>query len=79
MSRPDTYCLHLAAAKANIATQIVHCTATLNVLSETIADQNYNEAATDLEKSNFNTLIQLITNGLTSLQDIIWDEEVNND
>jgi hypothetical protein len=77
MTRPDTYCLHLACVKADIAQQIVHCSATLQALAEIQADPNYDEAATDLEKSNISGLITLITNGLEALQAIVW-EEVNN-
>jgi hypothetical protein len=73
MTRPDTYCLHLACVKADIAQQIVHCSATLQALTEIQADPNYDEAATELEKSNISGLITLISGGLAALQAIVWE------
>lgn len=73
MSRYDDYVLKLQDLKKNIEEQKVHCQMTLNNLSsiETMAD--YADAATQLEKDNIEDLIVLISSGLETLEQIVWE------
>jgi hypothetical protein len=73
MSRPDTYIIGLEGLKSEINLQIMHCKITLNKASEVIADSNYDDAATAVEKENIADLITLITNGLAALEGIVWE------
>jgi len=73
MSRPDTYIIELETVKNNLVTQIMHCRISLNFLQDIKLNENYDDAATILEKSNIDNLITLITNGISILEAIVWE------
>lgn len=73
MSRPDTYIIKLSRLKTEIDLLIMHCKVTLNKLTEIKLDTNYEADAVSLEKSNVDSLITLISDGLQTLEGVRWE------
>jgi hypothetical protein len=72
-TRPDSYILELIQVKSNLRMQIMHCNRNLDAVNHIKLNPNYDAAATTLEKSNFDTLINLISQGLEVLESIVWE------
>jgi RecA-family ATPase len=73
MIRPDNFILKLSKIKKNLNMQIMHCEYTLQALDEVKTDVDYESAATVIEKSNIESLITLIEDGLEQLKLIVWE------
>jgi hypothetical protein len=73
MERVDSYVIKLDGLKKELMLQSMHYRFTLGKLSEIQEDVNYETASTILEKNNINSLVTLITNGLSQLESIVWE------
>lgn len=73
MTRPDSYILKLEKVERNLQMQIMHCRKSLTMLEDIKIDDNYTDSASALEKNNIDALIELITNGLSVLEAIVWE------
>jgi hypothetical protein len=73
MNRPDNYILKLNTVKSNLRIQVMHCQRSLQLLNNIKLDADYTAEATIVEKDNIDLLVNLIGNGVQTLEDIEWE------